>query len=126
MVERRVCTACGAIIKGRSDKKFCDDTCRNNFNNQLRSDHTTIMRSISKSLSKNRRILKNLLSEKEQTITIKKEKLLELGFLFTYHTHTYTNQKSGTYFYCYDYGYLPLKNNFYLVVRQKNVAPDTH
>jgi predicted nucleic acid-binding Zn ribbon protein len=27
-----VCGDCGKEIKGRSDKRFCDDTCRNNFN----------------------------------------------------------------------------------------------
>lgn len=126
MAERRVCKTCGAIIKGRSDKKYCDDSCRNNYNNQLHSDHNAIIRSINNALRKNRRILKNLLPEKEQTITINKGLLLQQGFLFSYHTHTYTNPKSDMYFYCYDYGYLPLKNNCYLVVRQKNVAPDTH
>jgi len=31
--ENKTCLACGKILKGRVDKKFCDDYCRNNYNN---------------------------------------------------------------------------------------------
>ena len=27
----KICHYCGAELKGRSDKKFCDDYCRNNY-----------------------------------------------------------------------------------------------
>ena len=29
------CLQCDKVIRGRIDKKFCDDWCRNNFNNAL-------------------------------------------------------------------------------------------
>jgi hypothetical protein len=48
-----------------------------------------------------------------------KTKLLEKGFLFKYFTHTYTNKKGTVYFFCYDLGYLPLENDWYLLVKRK-------
>ncbi len=56
------CLACERPIKGRTDKKFCDDSCRNNYNNRLNSDATPLIRNINNILRKNRRILLDLLS----------------------------------------------------------------
>ncbi|MBL7762218.1 MAG: DUF2116 family Zn-ribbon domain-containing protein, partial [Chitinophagaceae bacterium] len=55
------CLNCGKPLKGRSDKKFCDDSCRNNYNNQLKSIVNNQMRNINNVLGKNRRILESLL-----------------------------------------------------------------
>jgi hypothetical protein len=43
-----------------------------------------------------------------------------MGFHFQYHTHTYTNQKGNTYFFCYDQGWLPLDQEWLLLVRRKH------
>lgn len=32
MIDKQ-CLFCGSELKGRSDKKFCNDFCRNNYNN---------------------------------------------------------------------------------------------
>jgi len=45
-------------------------------------------------------------------------KLIEKGFQFKYHTHIYNTKTEKTYFYCYEYGYLPLENNWYLIVKK--------
>ena len=37
-MEAKTCASCGEIIKGRIDKKFCDDACRSNYNNKLNSE----------------------------------------------------------------------------------------
>jgi hypothetical protein len=113
----KTCLACSQTIKGRTDKKFCDDTCRNNYNNRLNSDATPLMRTITNILRRNRRILEEVLSGRK-TIHITNEKLAAKGFRFQYFTHTYTNQKDGTYYYCYDYGYMKKDNNIYLVVKE--------
>ena len=55
----------------------------------------------------------------EETAKANKEKLQRLGFQFKYLTHTYTTKTGKTYHYCYDYGYLPLENEWYLIVRRK-------
>lgn len=114
----KLCLACSKPVKGRTDKKFCDDYCRNNYNNQLKSDTNNLVRNINNALGKNRRILEASLG-KEGMVKIQRDKLLEKGFQFKYSTHTYTNKKGDVYFFCYDLGYLPLENEWYLLVKRK-------
>lgn len=118
-IQNKLCLACNKPVKGRTDKKFCDDYCRNNFNNQLKAHSNNLVRNVNNALSKNRRILNNVIGQGEEMGKISKEKLLHNGFLFKYFTHIYTNKKGNTYFFCYDHGYLPLKNEWYLVVKDK-------
>ncbi len=117
----RTCMSCGKVIKGRSDKKFCDDFCRNSFNNDLKSDSNNYVRNINNALRKNRRILEDYLAAGHEMVKITKDKMLQQGFQFKYSTHTYTNNKGNIYYFCYDYGYLALENGWYLVV--KNSKP---
>jgi predicted nucleic acid-binding Zn ribbon protein len=113
------CLACNKPVKGRADKKFCDDYCRNAYNNQLKTSGDKLVININNALKKNRRILDALLPAQEEMAKTTKEKLLAKGFQFKYITHTYINKKGNTYFFCYDFGYLPLENDWYLVVKRK-------
>ncbi|MEO6313785.1 MAG: hypothetical protein ABIU63_02915 [Chitinophagaceae bacterium] len=115
----RICMSCGKIIKGRSDKKFCDDACRNVYNNDLKCDSNNYVRNINNALRRNRRILSECLTGAEEMAKTTKERLLQKGMQFKYNTHTYTNKKGNVYFFCYDYGYLALENDWYLVVKRK-------
>jgi len=117
--EIRNCQACSKPLKGRSDKKFCDDYCRNSYNNQLKSGTNNYIRNINNALRKNRRILEELFPVNEKIAKTHKEKLNRLGFQFKYSTHSYTNKNGNTYYFCYEYGYLPLENDWYLLVQQK-------
>ncbi|MBW6490370.1 MAG: hypothetical protein K0B15_04140 [Lentimicrobium sp.] len=115
---QRTCLDCGEILIGRADKKFCGDQCRNNYNNRINSDNSETFRNINAVLRKNRKILSSL-NPSDKT-TVHKEKLVTLGFNFNYITHLYTTQKGTVYRFVYEYGYLPLDNDFYmLVVRDK-------
>jgi predicted nucleic acid-binding Zn ribbon protein len=114
----KACMACGKPVKGRSDKKFCDDYCRNAFNNQLKGGENNYIRNINNILRKNRRILETCLTKGEEVTRASQDKLLRQGFQFRYITHTYTNKKGSVYFFCYDYGYLPLDNGWYLLVKR--------
>ncbi|MEP7376014.1 MAG: hypothetical protein ABI675_21640 [Chitinophagaceae bacterium] len=115
------CLSCGKNVKGRADKKFCDDACRNSYNNELKfKNNINYIRNINNALLKNRRVLKNILeATPEEKITLHKDKLTRLGFNFRYITHTYTTKRAHTYFFCYDYGYMPLENDRYLIVKRK-------
>jgi hypothetical protein len=115
------CLSCGKPVKGRSDKKFCDDYCRNNYNNQLKSTDSKLVRNINNALRKNRNILESLLPHTEETAKANRDKLIDHGFSFKYFTHQYQTKKGSIYFYCYDYGYLPLENNWYLIVRKTEI-----
>ncbi len=119
--ETRKCLACGSPLRGRVDKKFCNDYCRNAFNNEQKSkgNYSGYIRSINNTLLKNRKILESILAEKDDKAMANKEKLQRLGFQFKYLTHTYTTKTGKTYYYCYDCGYLPLENDWFLVVRKK-------
>ena len=113
----RICMACGKSIKGRSDKKFCDDYCRNLYNNDLKSGTNNYIRNINNALRKNRRILEACLPAGEEMAKTTKDRLLQKGYQFKYMTHTYTNKKGNVYHFCYEYGYLPLENEWCLVVK---------
>ena len=111
------CLECGDSIKGRTDKKFCSDLCRNSYNNKLNSDSNNHIRNVNNILRKNRRILEELIPE--ETAKATKAKLLHKGFSFTYYTNTYTTKKGATYYFCYEYGYLPLERDYYFLVKRK-------
>lgn len=117
----RTCLACERALKGRSDKKFCNDYCRNNYNNvqKAKNNYSPAIRNINNALLKNRKVLGAVLAGGEETARADREKLLELGFRFKYITHTYTTKTGREYYYCYDYGYLPLDNDRFLIVRTK-------
>ena len=114
----KTCLACGKTLNGRADKKFCNDYCRNAYNNQLKSANSPTVRNINNTLIRNRRILEALLGE-EKMIKQPKDKFLTQGFNFKYFTHNYTNQKGDTYLFCYEYGYLPIGHDWFLIVKRK-------
>ncbi len=112
----RTCITCGDEVKGRADKQFCGDYCRNQHNNSLNRDSKNLLRNVNNSLRKNYRVLESLNLDNKTKTT--KEKLLRLGFSFEYFTSIYTTKTGSVYFYVYDQGYLPLDNNFYLLVKK--------
>jgi predicted nucleic acid-binding Zn ribbon protein len=116
-MEKRKCLECGETFNGRTDKKFCSDICRNNYNNKQNSDATAFVRNITNILRKNRRIILELIPEEKTKITGKK--LTDKGFNFSYFTHTYTTKDGKVYKFCYECGYLHLEDDYYLLVKQK-------
>src|SRR6188474_3356658 len=116
----RQCHWCDKPIRGRSDKKFCDDTCRNAFNNHRTVGEYNLVRNINHALVRNRRILSRFLPEQEQVSRISREKLLEQGFQFKYCTHMQSGINGESYFFCYDYGYHPLPQDWYIIFRKRN------
>lgn len=115
--EKKLCLECGEPIKGRSDKKFCSDACRNLHNNKQKSDVTNYMRNVNNILRKNRKILEEL--NPDETAKASKERMLKKGFNFQYFTSVYTTKKGTVYYYCYEYGYLPIENDYYFLVKKK-------
>src|SRR5882724_11498240 len=117
----KICLDCRKTIKGRTDKKFCDDLCRNDYNNRLKSSDNNYIRNVNNALRKNRRIIASLLEGvPEGKIVVSKDILTLRGFEFKYYTHvsTYKEGKSS-YSFCYEYGYQLRDGNRYLLVRKK-------
>mgnify|MGYP000194545909 CR=1 FL=1 len=110
------CLECDAPLKGRADKKFCDDACRNAYNNAQNRDSTNLIRNTHNRLRKNYRILKQLNSKDKTKVAL--STLQREGFLFDYITGFYTTKTGSTYYYVYDQGYLPLQNEYFLLVKR--------
>lgn len=123
--EERKCLYCGKPLRGRMDKKFCDDACRNSFNNEQNSDANNLVRNINNALRKNRRILKECIPEGSETGRAKKDFLAQKGFRFKYHTHQFANQKGQVYTFCYEFGYLPMEDDWLLIVRSRKSQENT-
>lgn len=115
----RECLECKTKLYGRFDQKFCSDQCRNTYNNKLNRDESAFVKNINRQLRKNRRILKELNPYgKGKT---KKHTLLSKGFVFKYFTNVYKNKEGKVYYFCYEYGYLPLDNEFFALVINKEI-----
>lgn len=114
----KICLECGDKIIGREDKKFCNDGCRNSYNNKQNKDATNLMRNINNRLRKNYRILCELNPEDKTKTT--RTKLLQLGFEFEYFTSIYTTKTGTTYFFIYDQGYMPIENDWFIVVKRNS------
>lgn len=117
-MSERNCLECETEIKGRVDKKFCSDYCRNAYNNKLNKDSKNLVRNINNRLRKNYRILDSFELKEGKTRT-SKTRLLDKGFDFEFITNLYTTKKGATYYFVYDLGYLPLDNDYYMIVKRE-------
>lgn len=120
----RHCVECGTVIRGRIDKKYCSDYCRNTFNNKLNKDSNNLVRNINNRLRKNYRILRSFPLNKGKA-TITKTRLLDNGFDFKFITNLHTSRKGLTYYFIYDLGYLPLEDDHYMIVKRVQKVTST-
>src|SRR4051812_5659975 len=85
------CIECGDQVKGRSDKKFCNDVCRNSYNNRVNCDANNFVRNVNNVLRRNRKILEAFI--KGAKGSIERYQLIKMGFDFRYFTHSQLKQK---------------------------------
>ncbi len=116
----RTCRACSDVIRGRSDKRFCDDLCRNKYHNQTRkrpalSDDA---RFIQRVLTRNHRSLCTLLRGRSKCL-VHRDALIRIGFVFGVHSHRQLDRSGVESIYCLDYGYRFLDDNRVLVFKYK-------
>lgn len=116
----RKCLNCETPVFGRSDKKFCSDDCRNEYNYAHNKDITNEVRRVNRILRKNRNILKEL--NPKGKAKYKKKRLLKEGLNLNYFTSMYQAQNGNTYFFCYDQGYIALDNDWYALVEKQEYA----
>lgn len=116
----RKCLQCHDPVKGRSDKKFCCNDCRTQYNNEVNRNANLFVSKINRILKRNRRILAEMTPNGKSKTT--REKLLTAGFNFNYFTNEYNTKGGNTYRFCYEYGYIRLdKVNYALVLRKEYV-----
>lgn len=114
MIEKMFCLHCGEKIVGRIDKRFCDASCRNSFNNKKKREIEKQIIEINRILRKNRKILKQF--SPEGKTTVRKKYLIKFGFSFKFHTHTYTSQAGNTYKFCYEFGYMEIDEGMKVLI----------
>jgi hypothetical protein len=112
------CLDCGAPLRGRSDKKFCDDQCRSSYNNRINESVARAIRPINAILRRNHSILSRLCTGKR--IRLMKDELLKYGYDLNYHTHLQTQGEQTCYF-CYNYGYMQLDTEVFLIVKKDKI-----
>ena len=115
----RQCLNCFEPIRGRVDKKFCSDQCRNAYNNEKNAGSENHLRQINSILKKNRKILENTSGGINKRV-VSSISLINAGFNFNYFTSTYTTKKGHIYFFCYEYGYLKLEPDKVMIVKRNN------
>jgi len=114
-----VCLQCGAPVKGRADKKFCNTTCKNEFNYKNQSITKSDVQSIDAILHRNRIILMTLMGDSKKEI-FDKMILTRAKFRFEYHTGHYLNKEGKTYWLLYDFAFMEFSDQRILVVRKSN------
>lgn len=118
-MKERICLECGEPLRGRADQKFCNDLCRNAYNNKKLGKASNYMRRINRILKLNHSILREL-NPDEKTTTFRSV-LEKQGFQFDYHTHTYITRNGRVYYFVYDQGYSELDNNKFVLVTKEDI-----
>ncbi|MES2328149.1 MAG: hypothetical protein V4539_01015 [Bacteroidota bacterium] len=112
---KRLCLNCEKPISGRSDKKYCNDVCKNEHHNQNTSDFAYIEKRLKKKLKSNRDILKEILGQQNSCV-VSKDLLVGKGYEMNYLTH-YRDVASKRYYYVFDHGFCEEKNGDLKVVK---------
>lgn len=110
----RTCLDCGESLRGRSDKKFCSDSCRNNYNNKANRETNLFVRNIHNLLRKNRRVLADLYES--DVITVHRDALTVAGYNFTFFTHMVESESGNVSWYCFEYGFTEAEDGFIRIV----------
>jgi predicted nucleic acid-binding Zn ribbon protein len=118
LIMDKQCLECGNKLIGRIDKKFCNDYCRNAYNNKKNRVSKNIIRNTNNLLRKNYRILEKINPNQKTKTT--KDNLLRKGFNFNYFTSIYTTKTGNVYYFVYDQGYLPLGDKYYAIVKRES------
>jgi hypothetical protein len=119
MLKNHECIFCGKELFGRTDKVYCNDTCRNNGNRERRKKEAwyepDFIRQINTVLKRNYKILCSEVERHRGPAVVGRSWLLDKGFSFKYYTSV-LNTKKGTYYFAYDHGWMALADEKIMIV----------
>jgi len=119
------CLYCGKLLKGRTDKKYCDLHCKSAYQYQKEKQRPErFYNQVDNQLRLNRKLLKE--HNKAGKSIIRTKFLLDLGFDPNFFTHYWKNQNGEVYLFVYEYGFLQKSENgkdkYILVIWQDYMA----
>jgi hypothetical protein len=117
-ISEKCCLNCGSEVKGRSDKKYCDDQCRSNFNNRIYASALSTVRNINHILKRNRQVLVGFINGNKSS-KVSSQVLMQKGFNPGYYTHTQVTSKGAEFRICYDVAFRILDGNMCHIVECK-------
>jgi len=103
---------------GRKGKRFCNDGCRNAYNNAKKRKKTGQVQMINEILEKNHSILQELIGKKSY-IYVPERTLRDRGFNFRYFTHPYESGQNTVYSVCYEFAYRKEENGTYKIIKEE-------
>ena len=108
---------CETPLVGKVDKKFCNDMCRNSYNNLINKDANEYVRKVNVILRQDRRILSSLMDGSDKG-KANKEQLLLNCFNFYYYTNICQTKQGKKYYFNYELGYLELEEEQFGLVKK--------
>jgi len=114
---KRTCLECSDTIQGRSDKKFCNDSCRNAFNNRANNYSNESIRRINYALRRNRKILEELYAKGKTTI--QGSRLRKYGYNFNYLTNYYRTHAGELCVFCYELGLIKKEDDCFNILKEE-------
>tara|TARA_B100001287_G_C22542796_1_gene462957 strand:+ start:403 stop:777 length:375 start_codon:yes stop_codon:yes gene_type:complete len=110
---------CETPLVGKVDKKFCNDMCRNSYNNLINKDANEYVRKVNVILRQDRRILSSLMNGSDKG-KANKEQLLLNCFNFYYYTNICQTKQGKKYYFNYELGYLELEEEQFALVKKQD------
>ncbi len=109
------CAFCGAPLSpGRTDKRYCDDVCRNNHRYALVGRRSSLMCKINAQLARNHKILSSLLTSKTK---VDKISLVKNDFDFSCFTGVHKTHQGREYIIVYDIAYCVLNDETVKIIK---------
>ena len=99
----KICPECGKIFSGRSDKRFCSDSCRSNHFRRTARDRMATTRLVTSTLMRNYSILGELVSDGIGSVPAKRMEYM--GFDFALFTSCRRSGLLGITYFCFDIAY---------------------
>ncbi|MFM9056951.1 MAG: hypothetical protein ACKOQY_09755 [Bacteroidota bacterium] len=122
---KKTCMDCGDSIIGRSDKKFCNDFCRNSYHNRFSGQRNAMMRYINAKLRRNRHILYQMVQC--ELVDVSRSELNDTGFDWQFFTEEHV-QKQAVRRFIYDFGleYSGKSDQFRIISREYQSPREFH
>jgi len=124
-MEEKTCLNCSQPVgPGRSDKKYCSEACKTEYNNKQKEPPMVIpgfVTDINKIILNNWKILHDCLSGKGGYCKMRVRDLNGRGFNFKFFTSERINDQDGeVYYFCYDVGYKTVRDDVWAVLIQND------